>query len=41
MTLSVRRMPVQTRLGLLAFVPTLLLSALFAFLPPDGIERAA
>jgi mono/diheme cytochrome c family protein len=34
-------MPLRMRLGLFALVPILLLSALFAFLPPDGLERAA
>ena len=37
---SVRQMPLRIRLGLLALVPILLLSALFVFLPPDGLERA-
>jgi uncharacterized membrane protein len=31
----------MTRFGLLALAPILLLSALFALLPPDGFERAA
>ena len=30
----------RIRLGLLALAPILLLSALFVFLPPDGLERA-
>lgn len=41
MTFSVRQVPCRLRLGLLALAPILLLSTLFAFLPPDGLERAA
>src|ERR1700723_895154 len=41
MTFSVRRAPLRLRLGLLALALILLLSALFAFLPPDGLEGAA
>ncbi len=41
MTFSVRRAPLRLRLGLLALASILLLSALFAFLPPDGLERAS
>jgi uncharacterized membrane protein/mono/diheme cytochrome c family protein len=33
-------MPFRARLGLLALLPLLLLSALIVFLPPDGLERA-
>jgi uncharacterized membrane protein/mono/diheme cytochrome c family protein len=40
MTFSVRQAPYRLRLGLLAFAPVLLLSALFVFFPPDGLERA-
>ena len=40
MTFSVRQMNGRLRLGLLALAPILLLSALFVFLPPDGLERA-
>ena len=40
MTFSVRQVPLRLRLGLLALALILLLSALFAFLPPDGLERA-
>ena len=40
MTFSVRRAPLRLRLGLLALASILLLSVLFAFLPPDGLERA-
>ena len=40
MTFPVRRAPLRLRLGLLALASILLLSALFAFLPPDGLERA-
>ena len=40
MTVPVRQAPLRLRLGLLALAPILLLSALFAFLPPDGLERA-
>jgi uncharacterized membrane protein len=40
MTFSVCRAPLRLRLGLLALASILLLSALFAFLPPDGLERA-
>lgn len=40
MTFSVRQVPFRIRLGLLALVPILLLSALFIFFPPDGLERA-
>ena len=41
MTCSVRQAPLRLRLGLLALAPILVLSALFAFFPPDGLERAA
>jgi hypothetical protein len=40
MTFPVRRAPLRLRLGLLALALILLLSALFALLPPDGLERA-
>jgi hypothetical protein len=40
MTFSLRQAPLRLRLGLLALGFILLLSALFAFLPPDGQERA-
>jgi uncharacterized membrane protein len=40
MTFLTRQIPVRIRLGLLALVPILLLSALFIFFPPDGLERA-
>jgi Planctomycete cytochrome C len=40
MTFPVRQAPLRLRLGLLALALILLLSALFAFLPPDGLERA-
>jgi uncharacterized membrane protein len=39
--MTLRQVPWRLRLGLLAFAPILLLSALLAFLPPDGLERAA
>src|SRR5277367_343173 len=41
MTLPVRRAPLRLRLGLLALAPILLLSALLALFPPDGVERAS
>jgi uncharacterized membrane protein len=41
MTFTVRQQPLRLRLGLLALALILLLSALFVFLPPDGIERAS
>ncbi len=41
MTFSVRRAPLRLRLGLLALALILLLTALVAFLPPDGLEGAA
>lgn len=41
MIFPVRQAPLRLRLGLLALAPILLLSALFAVLPPDGLERAA
>ena len=40
MTFPLRQAPLRLRLGLLALAPILLLSALFIFLPPDGLERA-
>ncbi len=40
MTFSVRQIPFRIRLGLLALAPILLLSALFIFFPPDGLERS-
>jgi uncharacterized membrane protein len=40
MTFPVRQAPLRLRFGLLALASILLLSALFAFLPPDGLERA-
>jgi Planctomycete cytochrome C len=40
MTFSVRQVPCRLCLGLLALAPILLLSTLFVFLPPDGLERA-
>ena len=40
MTFSVRQVPLRIRLGLLALAPILLLSVLFIFFPPDGLERA-
>jgi Planctomycete cytochrome C len=40
MTFSLRQAPLRLRLGLLALGLTLLLSALFVLLPPDGQERA-
>jgi uncharacterized membrane protein len=39
--MTFRQPPWRLRLGLLALAPILLLSALFAFLPPDGLERAS
>jgi uncharacterized membrane protein len=41
MTFTIRQAPLRLRLGLLAFSFILLLSGLFVFLPPDGIERAS
>jgi Planctomycete cytochrome C len=41
MTLPVRRAPLRLRLGLLALALILLLSALLALFPPDGLERAS
>jgi len=41
MTFTVRQAPLRLRLGLLALALIFLLSALFVFLPPDGIERAS
>ena len=41
MTFSFAKRRCGCALGLLALAPILLLSALFAFLPPDGLERAA
>src|SRR5580692_1127996 len=40
MTFSVRQAPLRLRLGLLALALILLLTALVAFLPPDGLEGA-
>jgi mono/diheme cytochrome c family protein len=40
MTFPVRPAPLRLRLGLLALASILLLSVLFAVLPPDGLERA-
>ncbi|MEO6965041.1 MAG: DUF2231 domain-containing protein, partial [Acidobacteriaceae bacterium] len=40
MTFSVSRVPLRIRLGLLTLAPILLLSALFIFFPPDGLDRA-
>jgi uncharacterized membrane protein len=40
MIVSVRQAPSRLRLPLLALAPILLLSALFALFPPDGVERA-
>jgi uncharacterized membrane protein/mono/diheme cytochrome c family protein len=37
---SLGKMPLRTRLGLLALVPILVLPVLIVFLPPDGLERA-
>lgn len=39
--MTFRQLPWRLRFGLLALAPILLLSALFAFLPPDGLERSA
>ena len=39
--MTFRQLPWRLRFGLLALAPILLLSALFAFLPPDGFERSA
>jgi mono/diheme cytochrome c family protein len=39
MTFSLRRVPLRLRLGFLALALIFLLSALFIFLPPDGLER--
>src|SRR5580700_11523266 len=41
MTVPVRPAPLRLRLGLLALALILLLSALLAFFPPDGLERAS
>jgi uncharacterized membrane protein len=41
MIFPVRQAPLRLRLGLLAFAPIVLLSALFILLPPDGTERAS
>ena len=39
--MTIRQMPWRLRLGLLALAPLLLLSVLFAFLPPDGLEGSS
>jgi uncharacterized membrane protein len=39
--MTFRQVPWRLRLGLLALAPMLLLSSLFVFFPPDGLERAA
>ena len=39
--MTIRQMPWRLRLGLLALAPILLLAALFAFLPPDGLEGSS
>jgi Planctomycete cytochrome C len=41
MTVPVRQAPLRLRLGLLALALILLLSALFTFFPPDGLDRAS
>jgi hypothetical protein len=41
MTVLLRRTPSRLRLGLLALALILLLSALLALFPPDGVERAS
>jgi Planctomycete cytochrome C len=41
MTFSVRQAPLRLRFGLLTLAPILLLFALFALFPPDGLEGAA
>jgi uncharacterized membrane protein len=40
MTVWVRRIPAQSRLGFLSLVPILIVLVLLVFLPPDGNERA-
>jgi uncharacterized membrane protein len=39
--MTIRQVPWRLRLGLLALAPILLLAALFAFLPPDGLEGSS
>jgi uncharacterized membrane protein len=41
MTVPLRRAPLRLRLGLLTLALILLLSALLALFPPDGVERAS